>query len=104
MDAHAQEEIRLYAETIGHKIVQPLFPLVWEAFLDYRMFGTFLSRLERGVMQRLLQSGAEKKIAPPYSEQDFLAAQDVTWREFTRSRERDECREKLTDLGLLRGE
>lgn len=101
MDSHAQEEIRLYAETIGHKIVQPLFPIVWEAFLDYRMHSTFLSRLERGVMQRLLQSGAERKLAPPYSEKDFLAAQDESWREFTRSRERDECREKLADLGLL---
>ena len=37
MDAHAQQEIRDYARTIGEKIVQPLFPLVWEAFVDYSL-------------------------------------------------------------------
>src|SRR4029079_18437358 len=36
MDSHAQLEIRQYATTIGERIVQPLFPLVWEAFVDYR--------------------------------------------------------------------
>ena len=36
MDAHAQFEIRQYAETMGREIVAPLLPLVWEAFLDYR--------------------------------------------------------------------
>jgi thymidylate synthase (FAD) len=100
MDSHAQEEIRLYAEAIGHNIVKPLFPIVWEAFIDYRLDSTFLSRLERGVIQRLLQSGG----APPYSDPDFLAAQDETWRGLTRCREREECREKLVQLGLLRAE
>src|SRR6187401_3411367 len=33
MDSHAQWEIREYARTIGREIVQPLFPLVWEAFV-----------------------------------------------------------------------
>ncbi len=37
MDSHAQLEIRQYATTIGQQIVQPLFPLVWEAFVDYRL-------------------------------------------------------------------
>jgi thymidylate synthase (FAD) len=51
-----------------------------------------------------MQLGAERKSSPPYSEQEFLAAQDETWRDLTRSRERDECREKLVTLGLLRAE
>ena len=101
MDSHAQEEIRLYAKTIGHDIIRPLFPVVWEAFEDYRIGGSTLSRLETGVIQRLIAQGAATKAAPPYSEADFLAAQDVSWRELTRSRERDECREKLIGLGLL---
>ena len=104
MDSHAQEEIRLYAEAIGRNIVQPLFPIVWEAFVDYRMESTFFSRLERGVLQRLMERGAAKKTAPPYSEEDFLAVQDETWRELTRSRERDECREKLAALGVVRAQ
>ena len=36
MDHKAQTEIRLYAETIGEKIVQKWVPLAWEAFMDYR--------------------------------------------------------------------
>ena len=102
MDAHAQEEIRLYATTIGHEIVRPLFPVVWEAFEDYRLGGASLSRIEQEVIRRLMSRAAESGAPPPYSTEDFLAVQDETWRELTRCRERDECREKLADLGLLR--
>ena len=104
MDPHAQEEIRLYATTIGREIVRPLFPVIWEAFEDYRMGGASLSRLEQGVIRRLLARAAEAGTAPPYSMADFMAVQDETWRDLNRSRERDECRDKLTDLGLLKGE
>ncbi len=104
MDAHAQEEIRLYATTIGRQIVQPLFPIVWQAFEDYRLSSTFLSGLEHSVIRRLTQAAAASGKAPPYSSADFLAAQDESWRDLTRCRERDECREKLVDLGLLSDE
>jgi thymidylate synthase (FAD) len=104
MDPHAQEEIRLYATAIGQQIVKPLFPVVWEAFEDYRMGGSSLSRLELGAIQRLTARAAEAKAAPPYSIDDFMAAQDPTWHGLTRCRERDECRDKLIDLGLLRRE
>ena len=86
---------------IGQEIVRPLFPVVWEAFEDYRLGGGTLSRLEQGVIRRLALRGAEQGKAPPYSTDDFMAVQDVTWRELNRCRERDECREKLSDLGLL---
>lgn len=104
MDSHAQEEIRLYATMIGQEIVRPLFPIVWEAFEDYRLGGGTLSRLEQGVIRRLALRGAELGQAPPYSNDDFMAVQDVTWRELNRCRERDECRAKLADLGLLQSE
>ncbi len=103
MDPHAQEEIRLYATTIGHQIVRPLFPVVWEAFEDYRMGGSSLSRLEQGVIRRLTARAAAAGSPPPFSIDDFMAVQDDTWRDLTRSRERDECRDKLIDLGLLKG-
>ena len=90
MDAHAQEEIRLYATMIGQEIVRPLFPVVWEAFEDYRLGGGTLSRLEQGVIRRLALRGAEQGKAPPYSTDEFMAVQDVTWRELNRCRERDE--------------
>lgn len=97
MDSHAQKEIRDYARTIGEKIVAPLFPLVWEAFEDYRVEAMFLTRLDRGVIERLMTGGH----APPFHEAAFLDAQDDTWRALTRCRERDECRSKLISLGIL---
>jgi thymidylate synthase (FAD) len=101
MDAHAQVEIREYARTIGEQIVKPLFPVAWEAFEDYRLEGALLSRLEREVMQRLLARGTAQRTPPPYTEADFLAVQDESWRSLNRCRERDECRDKLVDFGLL---
>ncbi len=100
MDSHAQFEIRSYATAIGEQIVQPLFPLVWEAFVDYRLEAMSLSRLERELIARLAQRLREtgRSFA---SEEDFLAVQDPTWSDLTRCRERDECREKLVQLGLL---
>ena len=104
MDSHAQFEIREYARTIGEEIVRRVFPVVWEAFTDYRMGGVFLTRLDAGVIGRLTAAAQSCGAAPPYSEEEFLAAQDETWRELTRSRERDECRDKLVRLGLLKFE
>lgn len=101
MDSHAQLEIREYATAIGEQIVAPLFPVVWEAFQDYRMQSTFLTRLDTEVIQRLTASAAAAGNAPPFSEDAFLAAQDPKWVELTRSRERDECRSKLARLGLV---
>ncbi len=101
MDSHAQLEIRQYATTLGEKIVAPLFPIVWEAFLDYRMQSTFLTRLDSGVVQRLTANAAVTGTAPPFSDAAFMAAQDPTWVSLNRSRERDECRWKLQRLGLI---
>lgn len=53
MDSHAQLEIRQYATTIGEQIVAPLFPIAWQAFLDYRFNATSLSALEqRAIVER----------------------------------------------------
>jgi thymidylate synthase (FAD) len=103
MDDHAQAEIRAYATAIGEQIVRPLFPLVWEAFVDYRLEGVFLSRLEREVIVRLVERLAAAGRAQA-TDEDFLAAQDPTWAKLQRCRERDECREKLRLLNLLKNE
>jgi thymidylate synthase (FAD) len=96
MSPAAQWEIRQYAETIGQQIVRPLFPLVWEAFVDYRLQAMRLSRLDREVIARLAAAGRL-----PAAEEQFRAAGDPSWAGLTRCRERDECREKLVQLGLL---
>ncbi|WP_437206261.1 FAD-dependent thymidylate synthase [Planctomicrobium sp. SH664] len=103
MDSHAQLEIREYATTIGEKIIAPLFPVVWEAFQDYRMRAMFLSRLDLEVIQRLQAHAAEQRLVPPFSEEAFLHCEDPSWAGLSRSRERDECRAKLTRLGILSG-
>jgi thymidylate synthase (FAD) len=100
MDAHAQWEIRQYAATIGEQIVQPLFPLVWEAFIDYRREAVHLTRLDRELIARLVQRLAQQRKSAA-SEEDFLAVQDKSWAGLTRCRERDECRAKLVALGIL---
>jgi thymidylate synthase (FAD) len=102
MDEHAQLEIREYARTIGEQVLQPLFPLVWEAFQDYRMQAMFLTRLDIGVIERLAANAGRSGAAPPFDDPAFLAAQDDSWKELQRSRERDECRAKLVRLGLLK--
>ena len=97
MESNSQYEIREYATTIGEKIVQPLFPHSWEAFVDYQFTALRLSRLEQGVVQRLSQSGTI-----PATQEQFLALQDDSWKTLERCRERDECYEKLRRLGIVR--
>jgi thymidylate synthase (FAD) len=96
MESHAQEEIRQYAETIGHEIVRPLYPLVWEGFVDYYRQAMLLTRLDQAVIARLAAAARF-----PATEAEFLAAGDSSWAGLERCRERDECREKLTRLGIL---
>lgn len=45
MDAHAQQEIRDYAYAM-FALIQPIVPVVAEAFLDYEFEGVHLTRLE----------------------------------------------------------
>lgn len=102
MDSHAQQEIRDYSTTIGREIVKPLFPLIWEAFEDYRMGGLFLTRLDHEVIARLMAAAAQQGLAPPFEESLFLEVQDESWKPLKRCRERNECREKLQRMGILR--
>lgn len=97
MESHAQQEIREYATTIGEEIVSKLFPLTWEAFHDYVFDAQTLSRLDQGVIKRLAEKGEI-----PASEETFLDCCDPNWTELERCRERDECREKLQKLGLVK--
>ena len=54
LDAHAQYEIRVYAEAIG-QLVQRWVPQAWEAFGDYRLHAATLSRQELLAVQALLR-------------------------------------------------
>ncbi len=96
MEPNAQFEIVQYATTIGEKIVRPLFPSCWEAFLDYQLHSLRLSRPDQAVIRRLAEEGAV-----PATWEQFMQAQDTAWKDLERCRERDECFEKLRRLGLV---
>jgi thymidylate synthase (FAD) len=53
MDSNAQLEIRSYASVIGNEIVRRWCPMAWEAFVDYRLDGIVLSRIDREVISHL---------------------------------------------------
>lgn len=99
MDSHAQWEIRQYANTMG-EILSHLFPVTWEAFLDYRLNAMTLSALDTQVMQTLITSQYARN-NPPYPLEIFYEHQHDDWREIEKCTERDECLAKLRNLGLV---
>jgi thymidylate synthase (FAD) len=96
MDAHAQHEIRAYANVIGHEIVAKWCPLTWEAFLDYRLHASSLSRLEIDVIKRI-SSGDLTGVKEYATSVGWLDEADG---KLKRNREREECESKLEMLGL----
>lgn len=99
MDAHAQLEIRTYANIIGEQIVAKLFPVTWAAFLDYRFRALTLTALDIAVIQKLTAVCLRKG---PWTVEDFDLCQHPDWKGLARCRERDECLTKLQRLGLVK--
>lgn len=97
MDAHAQLEIRTYANIIGYEIVAKLFPTVWQGFLDYRLNAMTLTALDQDVICRLNAYGSKAA----WTVEMFMACQPDRWQSLARCRERDECLAKLQKLGLV---
>jgi len=96
MDSHAQFEIRSYANVICNEIVRRWCPIVWEAFFDYRMSGSTLTRLEIEII-RAIQSGSADRarelavkfgLLPPLGQ------------EIKRNREREDLEAKLALLNI----
>lgn len=87
MDPHAQHEIQKYANVIGDEIVARLFPITWQAFLDYTLNTVTLSALDIQVIH---------DASPP-------ATSWPTLDHIVNQRERRECESKLIQLGLLKG-
>ena len=96
MDSHAQFEIRSYANVIGQEIVRRWCPIVWEAFLDYKVRGSALTRLEIDII-RAIQLGRPEQarelavtfgLLPPPGQ------------EIKRNREREDLEAKLMMLNI----
>ena len=96
MDPRAQQEIRDYARVIGYEIVRRWCPIVWEAFLDYKMETMTLSRLEIEIVGALVRSDNRKALdlADGFG---WLRRDDKGLKP---NRERSELEEKLECLGL----
>ncbi len=97
MDEHAQFEIRCYAETIGKEILSQWCPIVWQAFLDYRVNAQALTGPEVAIIQAI-NSGDSEKVQQ--------LAIDFGWlpksadEQPKRNRERLEFEQKLTLLNM----
>ena len=50
----------------------------------------------------MMRVATESGQAPPYDESTFLTAQDKSWKDLKRCRERSECFDKLVRLGILK--
>ena len=72
MDAHAQYEIRVFADAIG-SLVKDWVPHVWEAFQDYRVGGAFFSRQELEVVQAWIQGEQPKFEDLTISKREWVA-------------------------------
>jgi thymidylate synthase (FAD) len=96
MDAHAQEEIRQYASTIGANIVAAWCPVAWQAFLDYRLRAVQFSEPELRLLA-LLARGDRTGAVECARLCGFLSKNSET---LTTNRERVELDAKLAQLGL----
>lgn len=97
MDEHAQIDIRSYASVIGNEIVSKWCPIAWEAFVDYRLRGQTLSRLEMDILRELHQGRMDEAIR---------LATRFGWLESSstglkRHREREDFQAKLASMGLF---
>ena len=96
MDDHAQLEIREYARTMGEEIVAKWVPMVWEAFLDYRMNSLSFSRIEAEIVSTI-GAGDYQKAMDMMAEHGWLKRGEKGW---MRHRERSELEDKLKLLNL----
>jgi thymidylate synthase (FAD) len=96
MDSHAQFEIRSYANVICNEIVRRWCPIVWEAFFDYRMSGSTLTRLEIEII-RAIQSGSADRARELAVKFGLLPPPG---QEIKRNREREDLEAKLMLLNI----
>ncbi len=96
MDAHAQLEIRSYANVIGNEIVSRWCPIAWEAFVDYRVKSAALTRYDVEIVRAL--AGGKNEEAIRLAREFGLLPADGT--PMKANRERSELEAKLLNLGF----
>jgi thymidylate synthase (FAD) len=96
MDSHAQYEIREYAQLIGREIVSKWVPYTWEAFLEYRFNGLYLSDSETRLLS-LVGQGKQAEAKQLLYEMKWLQEKEAVVKE---SREATEFKAKLQKMGM----
>jgi thymidylate synthase (FAD) len=96
MDAHAQLEIRSYANVIGNELVSRWCPIAWEAFVDYRLKSASLTRYDVEIIRALVEGNGED--AARLAREFGLVSQNGT--PVKANRERTELEAKLLKLGF----
>ena len=92
MDAHAQYEIRIFADAMA-SIVRDAVPISYQAFEDYQLHAMALSRLEIAFITEQNKSGSW-----PMQEE---AVRSAALAAFQNKRETDEFVEKLKKMGFI---
>lgn len=87
LDSHAQFEIRVYAEVIS-KIIQSLFPMTYQAFIDYDLCANKFSKQELNCLSEVIK---DKNI-----ELDLIIEKNIT-----NKSEQKEFKEKFKNLFKL---
>ncbi len=96
MDSHAQLEVRKYAILIGEEIVKKWCPITWDAFLDYNVNGTTLTKLDIEII-KLINSGNTSEAIQRATQFGMLNDDKNIPK---KSREREELEEKLRELNI----
>jgi len=96
MEQNAQYEIRCYAHAIGEQVVKVWCPLIWEAFVDYRLNALSLSRLDVEII---------RAVSGKHPDEACQLARGFGWLEEEKgvlrpNRERSETEAKLRHLKL----
>ncbi len=97
LDSHAQAEIRAYASIIANEIVARWVPWTWEAFQDYALQSTTITRQE-AILIRLLATGDTSSAKQIAANAGWLERGDDG--SLRNNRERSETEEKLSMLGF----
>jgi thymidylate synthase (FAD) len=97
MDSHAQLEIRSYANVIGDSIVSLWCPVAWEAFVDYRLKATSLTRYDLEIIRELATGRTDEAVR--LAVEFGLLSKDG--RPVKTNRERNELELKLKKLGFV---
>ncbi len=98
-DPHAQKEIRAFAVAIG-EVVEKWLPMVWEAFVDFRLEALTLSGPEVELLSRMFEA-MDLVITSPAKIEELLEGEREFMQHKIGKRGMGEFQTKLRRLGVI---